>query len=77
MSAGTPALGTQYQALSPPSESGEKRRNWRVAAARPGGVALFIGGFTLVNSVGLVARICRLRRQHLVDRRALRAPPGG
>ncbi len=43
---------TQYTA-APPPEPEEKRRNW-VAAALARGVALFVGGFTLVNTVGLV-----------------------
>ena len=43
---------TQY-GTPPPSEPGAKRRNW-VVAALARGVALFLGGFTLVNTVGLI-----------------------
>ena len=43
---------TQYGA-PPAAVPKEKRRNW-VAAAFARGVALFVGGFTLVNTVGLV-----------------------
>jgi vancomycin permeability regulator SanA len=43
---------TQY-APPTPSEPHEKRRSW-IAASPARGIALFIGGFTLVNSVGLL-----------------------
>jgi vancomycin permeability regulator SanA len=43
---------TQVQP-SPPAEQGPRRRNWLVAAPARG-IALFLGGFTLVSTVGVV-----------------------
>ncbi len=43
---------TQYEAPLP-AEPAKKRRNW-IAAAPARGVAFFVGGFTLVNTVGLL-----------------------
>lgn len=48
-----PGTGWTQYAAAPPPEPEQKRRNW-VAAALARGVALFGGGFTLVNTVGLV-----------------------